>query len=395
MSKVKIQGNASGTGVFTIEAPGTNDPRTLTLPDAAGTLLTSDGAGDKRNFIIDGDFTQWPEGDKTAVASQHYGPALFKHATNTGTQVLDFKKSTDVPTVAQSGHNSAYSFQVDVTTADASPATTDLSAVAYNMTGNDYASLHAQEVTLNFWVKLDAGAGSSLSFPVTGCVMMRNSASNRRFIKEYTIDADNTWEEKSITLTMDSSGTWLFTEADKGLEIAWTLIAASTYNGGTADSWGAETAAFATSNQDNFVDDADNNFYLSQVGLYLGSTAPTFSSPPIATVRDQVAYYVERFDLGATTTPIMMGQIYSTTAARCLLRFRTKRATPSVVTDGGTIGNFLMLHSATHALTNLTFVNHLLDSSLATATVASGLTSGQACQICGASDNWILVDSRH
>ena len=45
MSKVKIQGNASGTGVFTIEAPGTNDPRTLTLPDATGTLLNSDGDG--------------------------------------------------------------------------------------------------------------------------------------------------------------------------------------------------------------------------------------------------------------------------------------------------------------------------------------------------------------
>ncbi len=45
MAKVKIQGNASGTGVFTIEAPGTNDPRTLTLPDATGTLLNSDGDG--------------------------------------------------------------------------------------------------------------------------------------------------------------------------------------------------------------------------------------------------------------------------------------------------------------------------------------------------------------
>ena len=39
MSKVKIQGNASGTGVFTIEAPGTNNPRTITLPDSTGTLL--------------------------------------------------------------------------------------------------------------------------------------------------------------------------------------------------------------------------------------------------------------------------------------------------------------------------------------------------------------------
>ncbi len=39
MSKVKITGNTSGTGVFTIEAPGTNNPRTITLPDSTGTIL--------------------------------------------------------------------------------------------------------------------------------------------------------------------------------------------------------------------------------------------------------------------------------------------------------------------------------------------------------------------
>lgn len=41
MSKVAIQGNASGTGTLTIAAPNTNTDRTLTLPDEAGTVLTS------------------------------------------------------------------------------------------------------------------------------------------------------------------------------------------------------------------------------------------------------------------------------------------------------------------------------------------------------------------
>jgi len=41
MSKVTISGNASGTGVFTIAAPNSNTDRTLTLPDEAGTVLTS------------------------------------------------------------------------------------------------------------------------------------------------------------------------------------------------------------------------------------------------------------------------------------------------------------------------------------------------------------------
>ena len=39
MSKVKIQGNASGTGVLTIAAPNTSTDRTITLPDSTGTIL--------------------------------------------------------------------------------------------------------------------------------------------------------------------------------------------------------------------------------------------------------------------------------------------------------------------------------------------------------------------
>lgn len=45
MSKVAIQGNASGSGVLTIAAPNTSTDRTLTLPDNTGTILTSATAG--------------------------------------------------------------------------------------------------------------------------------------------------------------------------------------------------------------------------------------------------------------------------------------------------------------------------------------------------------------
>ena len=41
MSKVAIKGNASGTGTFTVEAPNSNTDRTLTLPDEAGTVVTT------------------------------------------------------------------------------------------------------------------------------------------------------------------------------------------------------------------------------------------------------------------------------------------------------------------------------------------------------------------
>ena len=41
MSKISITPNPSGSGVFTISSPATSTDRTLTLPDEAGTVLTS------------------------------------------------------------------------------------------------------------------------------------------------------------------------------------------------------------------------------------------------------------------------------------------------------------------------------------------------------------------
>jgi len=41
MSKIALQGDASGTGTFTIASPNSNTDRTLTLPDEVGTVLTS------------------------------------------------------------------------------------------------------------------------------------------------------------------------------------------------------------------------------------------------------------------------------------------------------------------------------------------------------------------
>jgi len=44
MSSIKLSPNASGSGAFTIAAPNSNTDRTLTLPDATGTVQVSGAA---------------------------------------------------------------------------------------------------------------------------------------------------------------------------------------------------------------------------------------------------------------------------------------------------------------------------------------------------------------
>ena len=41
MSNAVLKGNASGTGTVTLETPNTNSDRTISLPDAAGTMMVS------------------------------------------------------------------------------------------------------------------------------------------------------------------------------------------------------------------------------------------------------------------------------------------------------------------------------------------------------------------
>ena len=74
MSKVQLQGNVSGTGVFTIASPNSNTDRTLTLPDNTGTLLTSGSAIQK---------SQLPAGTVLQVVSTAFNPGLTTTTSTT------------------------------------------------------------------------------------------------------------------------------------------------------------------------------------------------------------------------------------------------------------------------------------------------------------------------
>jgi hypothetical protein len=54
MSLIKVSGNASGTGTFEIAAPNSNTNRTLTLPDATGTVVLDTATQTLTNKTIQG-----------------------------------------------------------------------------------------------------------------------------------------------------------------------------------------------------------------------------------------------------------------------------------------------------------------------------------------------------
>jgi uncharacterized protein (AIM24 family) len=109
MSLVKIQGNASGTGEFTIAAPNSNTNRTLTLPDATGTVQVSGNAisGTTGSFSSDLSFNS---GYGSAAVA--YGCRAWVNFNGTGTVAI--RASGNVSSITDNGNGD---YTVNFTTA--------------------------------------------------------------------------------------------------------------------------------------------------------------------------------------------------------------------------------------------------------------------------------------
>jgi hypothetical protein len=221
----------------------------------------------RRNLIINPAFDIWQRGATfTSAASGQYGADRFAVA-KAGAMVFDYLRSTTVPTVAQAGRKVNYSICLDVTTADASMAATDYTLIRTRIEGYDAAAIIGKKVTLSFWVRATKAG--------IYCVAFGNSGSDRSYVAEYTISAANTWEFKTVTLTMHdaSAGTWDFTTGN-GLQVSWCLCAGSNFQT-TAGAWQSGNY-IATANQVNAMDNTANFFFLAGVQLEQGPVATQF-----------------------------------------------------------------------------------------------------------------------
>ena len=105
----------------------------------------------------------------------------------------------------------------------------------YTITGTDFSHLNQQQITISFWHKFSKSSGGD------GAVYgfyLGNSASNRSYPFQVTQTTNATWEKHTETITLDTSGTWLLTEADKGLRLGFCLFNGSNAHG-TAQTWQA------------------------------------------------------------------------------------------------------------------------------------------------------------
>jgi hypothetical protein len=232
--------------------------------------------------------------------------------------------------------------EITCTTADAAIAATDKYVLNTAIEGYDAADLmagtaSAARITIQFPFKTN----------VTGVygVAVQNSAANRRYIGTITV-VDTDRHDYSVTLTLDTSGTWLYTSGI-GLNVFFTLAAGSNFQD-TAGAWAAG-AHLTTSAQCNFMSSTSNIAYLGRFHVLPGGVALAYSSQDIQReLAKAQRYYGKTFNQGTAVAQAAgfggalggNGAITGGMGPTGNWRFKaTMRATPTATTYNPTQAN--------------------------------------------------------
>lgn len=217
----------------------------------------------KRNLIINGGMNIAQRGlTFTSPSSPSYTLDRWRIQHST-TGAVTVTRETE----ANEEYPFGYYYQVDVTTADASIASTDYMTVSQAVESEYTADLlfgsinnDAKSVTITF---MHAHTATG-----TYCVALNNSANNRSIVAEYTQSVADTWEQSTVTFAGDNAGAWLKYYTSVGIRVIFTLMAGTNYQG-AADTWIA-AQRFATSNQVNTLSSIANFFRFSNVMMVEG-----------------------------------------------------------------------------------------------------------------------------
>jgi hypothetical protein len=243
----------------------------------------------------------------------------------------------------------------------------------FNVADLAFGTASAATVTLSFWVR------SSLTGTFGGSLC--NGGLTRSYPFSYTISSANTWEQKTITVAGDTSGTWA-TDNTAGLNIRFGLGSGATYSG-TSGAWASANYVQPTSTT-SVVGTNGATFYITGVQLEKGSTATSFDYRPYGTelLLCQRYYYAQINVAGGTMQFGTVGQATSASSANGFtIPFpATMRVAPTALTTS-TLSNF-SLQPPTGGAYTVTTISALYGSqyqgALTVAVTGGAFTAGQA-----------------
>jgi hypothetical protein len=372
---VGLKGNADGSGA--IQVGGTD---AITLSTALDTTLAGSLNAPNtfafKNRLINGemDIDQRNAGASVTGNNAVFGVDRFRVAA---TQSSKFTMQQNAGSVTPPAGFSNY---LGITSSSAySVLTGDYFLVGqpvegFNTSDLAFGTASAATITLSFWVR------SSLTGTFGGSI--NNSAYNRSYPFSYTISAANTWEQKSITIAGDTTGTWIGATNGVGL-YAWFNLGTGSTGSGTAGAWSA-SALYAPTGATSVVGTNGATFYITGVQLEKGRLATSFDYRPYGTELSLCQRYYFKIQATGDLYPFGTGYNSGTTTALGYTPFPVPlRANPTAFEQSGTAAHYKVRHGTTETVCSSIPVATTTSqySANTTFTVASGLTAGQGSML--------------
>jgi hypothetical protein len=257
----------------------------------------------RKNMIINGDMRIWQRANSgTVTPSDVIYIDRFSCRDNTdGTLTIDSQASS---TAGPRGESFRYVMKLDCDGADTSLSSAQYARIQQNIEGYnlnmDWGISNTDFITLSFWVKSNK--------PGIYCCGIEDGDFGRIYIKEYAINSSDVWQKVELTYPPPPAGTWKNFDNSTGLRITWCLGTGTTYQG-SANSWGT-TYVMATSRQTNFMDNANNVFYLTGVQLEVGKNATEFEHRSYGEELALCQRYYKKYNDGSSN-PILSYVQYS------------------------------------------------------------------------------------
>jgi hypothetical protein len=265
---------------------------------------------------------------------------------NTSAGVVTVTQQADAPVGAEYDR----SLRITVTTADAAVAAGDVASINQPIEGYLVRDLQGNPVAIRFDVK-SAKTG-------THCVAIRNSGLDRSYILTYTVNAANTWENKTLALPggLITAGTWNWSTGN-GMFITFALMAGTTFQAAAAGAWQVGNF-YATAAQVNVLDTVGNVFAISGVQVERGSVSSVLEHRDPVTELHLNQRYLPAFNAVTGADDAAWGGTTTTSTATVDYQFlvEPRAAITGIVTNS--VANFqLTTMSVASTVTGITFAS--------------------------------------
>jgi hypothetical protein len=428
MSTLTLKGLTSGSSVLKAPDSGSNEV-TFTMPASTGTLLTTDGSAANLTSIpaanITGtlpaisatNLTAIPAANITGTLPAISGanltnlPSKGKNLIINGAMNIDQRSSGASTTVTGNSYvtcdrwitwasaSSKYSVSQSSTAPigfNNSLLFTSLSAYTplasdyfylsqqiegFNFAHAQWGTTNAKTITISFWVR------SSLTGTFGGG--LENSGGNRSYPFTYTISSADTWEQKTITVAGDTTGTWIGATNGNGVTL-WFGIGTGSDRQGTPNSWQAGNYPMPTGST-NVVATNAATLHITGIKLEVGTAATDFEHRSYGEELALCQRYCYKTATGVGNSMYGIGFVNTASSAHIVLQFPVPmRASPSFTASG----SYAILHNQTAITVTLTAQKMTTDFTRVDAT-GSGFTVNGAFSLRNANSTtaYLLLDA--